>query len=153
MRLYLAGPLFSAAEVAFNARLAAAIEGLGYEVYLPQRDGFEADSVSSESRAEARSQAIFELDAENVLECDVLLCILDGGVPDEGMAVELGIGFADRIHHKPDRKLIGFSTDVRHHHPGGLNAMLLGALDEIHDDEDTLLDRLRQNLIDSAANR
>jgi nucleoside 2-deoxyribosyltransferase len=39
MRLYVAGPLFSDAERAFNAGLAAAIERLGIEVFLPQREG------------------------------------------------------------------------------------------------------------------
>jgi nucleoside 2-deoxyribosyltransferase len=138
MRLYFAGPLFSNIEREFNARLTAAIEALGYDVYLPQRDGIEA---GAETMTKATAQAIFDLDRDNVLGCDVLLCMLDGRVPDEGMAVELGLAYADRIHHKPHRRLIGYSTDQRHH--SGLNAMLEGALDEIHDDETALLDELR----------
>ena len=146
MRLHFAGPLFNANEVAFNARLTAAIEGLGYEVYLPQRDGYEAGSDSESMTETTRAQAIFELDRDNVLACDVLLCILDGRVPDEGMAVELGLGYADRIHSKPDRRLIGYSSDRRHELASGLNAMLVGALDEIHHDEAALLDRLQSLL-------
>lgn len=145
MHLYFAGPLFNSNEVAFNARLTAAIEGLGYEVYLPQRDGYEA-GAEFESMTEARAQAIFELDRDNVLACDVLLCILDGRVPDEGMAVELGLGYADRIHNKPDRRLIGYSSDRRNELGSGFNAMLVGALDEIHHDEAALLDRLQSAL-------
>ena len=41
-RLYFAGPLFSAAELTFNAVLAEHIEALGFEVFLPQRDGVES---------------------------------------------------------------------------------------------------------------
>ncbi len=145
MRLYFAGPLFSHAEVAFNARLAAAIEALGYDVYLPQRNGFEAGWNPEATETDAKAQTIFDLDRDNVLASDVLLCILDGQVPDEGMAVELGLAYADRLHHKPDRKLIGYSTDQRHR-SNSHNAMLVGALDEIHDDEDSLLDRLRSFL-------
>jgi nucleoside 2-deoxyribosyltransferase len=143
MRLYLAGPLFSAAELAFNAGLTAEIEALGFDVYLPQRDGHEAGSDPEPAESTARVQSIFDLDRDNVLASDVLLCILDGRVPDEGMAVELGLGYADRLHHRPDRLLIGYASDQRHRGDTGLNAMLVGALDEIHHDEAALLDRLR----------
>ena len=45
MRLYFAGPLFCESERVFNARLAAEIEKLAYDVFLPQRDGLEADQT------------------------------------------------------------------------------------------------------------
>ena len=82
--------------------------------------------------AEAWSQAIFDLDRDNVLKSDVVLCILDGRVPDEGMALELGLAYADRLHHNKHRKLIGYSTDFRVFSSAGINAMLVGALDEVH---------------------
>ena len=143
MRLYFASPLFCESERTFNARLAAEIEKLGYEVFLPQRDGLESGSTMESMGAEAWSQAIFDLDRDNVLACDVFLCILDGRVPDEGMALELGLTYADRLHRNKHRKLIGYSTDFRVFSPAGINAMLFGALDEIHNDEAALLDHLR----------
>jgi nucleoside 2-deoxyribosyltransferase len=143
MHLYFAGPLFNANEVAFNARMATAIEALGYEVFLPQRDGHKPGSDPEVAWTKADAQAIFNLDRDNLLTCDVLLCLLDGRVPDEGMAVELGLAYADRLHHKPDRILIGYSTQWRHLAGTGLNAMLTGALDEIYHDEAALLDRLQ----------
>ena len=39
MRIYFAGPLFSAAERDWNATLAAALRGAGHEVFLPQDRG------------------------------------------------------------------------------------------------------------------
>ena len=36
MRIYFAGPLFSAAERDWNATLAAELRGAGHEVFLPQ---------------------------------------------------------------------------------------------------------------------
>jgi nucleoside 2-deoxyribosyltransferase len=141
MRLYFAGPLFNQTEVAFNARLVAAIEALGYEVYLPQRDGYEP-SVVPGAITGATAQEIFDLDLEHVLACDVLLCILDGRVPDEGMAVEIGLAYADRMHGGRARTLVGYTTDWRNGRGTELNAMLQGALDEIHADEEALLDRL-----------
>ena len=61
MLLYLAGPLFNANEVAFNARLTAAIEALGYDVFLPQRDGYELGS-NPETGGSHPSQAWPETD-------------------------------------------------------------------------------------------
>ena len=78
------------------------------------------------------------------MRCDVLLCILDGRVPDEGMGVEIGLAHADRHHKNKSRKLIGYSTDWRVFSPAGINAMLAGALDEVHHDEVALLARLRE---------
>ena len=142
MRLYLAGPLFTQTELGFNARLAALIEEMGYEVYLPQRDGVPAGTTLGPVTG-AVAQKVFDLDAEHVLACDVLLCVLDGRVPDEGMAVEVGLAYADRIHEQHNRKLIGYTTDWRYVTDDAFNPMLLGALDEIHHDETMLLDRLR----------
>jgi len=146
MNLYFAAPLFCDSERAFNARLAAAIEALGYDVFLPQRDGLEKDSTLELLGGEAWAEKIFNLDRDAVLACDVLLCILDGRVPDEGMGVELGLAYADRLHHSKHRNILGYSSDFRVFSPAGLNAMLTGALDEVVRDEAALLERLREIL-------
>ena len=52
--LYFAAPLFSQAELEFNARLAAEIEKLGIQVFLPQRDGIELVPGWVEMTAEER---------------------------------------------------------------------------------------------------
>lgn len=143
VRLHFAGPLFNDNELAFNARIAEAIERFSYDVFLPQWDRFELGSDPEIVGTRAEAQAIFDLDRDNVLACDVLLCMLDGRVPDEGMAVELGLAYADRSHHRLDRYLIGYATQNRYFWGAGFNAMLTGALDEIYHDETTPLDRLR----------
>lgn len=141
VHLYFAGPVFSVQEQEFNARLAASIEALGFDVFLPQRDGYEGAKDPEVIGRPEVAREIFELDKGQVLACDVLLCILDGRVPDEGMAVELGLAYADRLHRSRHRKLIGLSTDFLR---GGsaINAMLVGALDEIYGEETLLLERL-----------
>jgi nucleoside 2-deoxyribosyltransferase len=143
MLLYFAAPLFNASELAFNARLAEAIEQLGFEVFLPQREGLELIPDLKCAGYDTVAETIFTLDWDTVRACDVLLCILDGRVPDEGVAVEIGLGYADRFHNKPDRHLIGYATQDFHVFGEGLNPMLAGALDEIYGDEDSLLERLR----------
>ena len=141
MRLYFAAPLFSVQEREFNARLAASIEALGFEVFLPQRDGYEGPLEPEVIGTPKVARQIFELDKQQVLECDVLLSVLDGRVPDEGMAVEVGLAHADRLHQNRHRKLIGLSTDFLRGGPA-VNAMLSGALDEIYAEETALLQRL-----------
>ncbi|HPM73513.1 MAG TPA: nucleoside 2-deoxyribosyltransferase [Spirochaetales bacterium] len=44
MRFYFAAPLFCDAERRYNADLAGKVEALGYDVFLPQRDGVVGDS-------------------------------------------------------------------------------------------------------------
>ena len=112
--------------------------------FFPQRDGLESDQTLETMGPEAWSQAIFDLDRDRVFGSDVFLCILDGRVPDEGLALEIGLAYADRHHANPERHLIGYSTDWRVFSPAGINAMLFGALDEIVRDEVGLLARLAE---------
>ncbi len=95
---------------------------------------------------DAWARAVFEQDRDGVFASDVVLFILDGRVPDEGMCVELGLAYASRAYAGKPRHLVGYSTDFRVFSPAGLNAMLTGALDEILHDEKALIERLRQIL-------
>jgi hypothetical protein len=143
MRLYFAAALFSVQEREFNARLAASIEAVGFDVFLPQRDGYEGPLDPDDAEQADVARKIFEIDTRQVLGCDVMLCVLDGRVPDEGMAFEMGLAHGDRLHQNRHRRLIGLSTDLRR---GGTarNAMLAGGLDEVYADEESLLQRLSE---------
>lgn len=113
-KVYFAAPLFSDSERVFNDRLAAEIEHIGYSVFLPQRDGGELRNPGSVplSRAERRRR-IFVIDYQHVIDCDVFLFVLDGRVPDEGAAVELGMAYAHREAVGRARRLVGLHTDSR----------------------------------------
>ena len=68
MRLYFAGPLFSEAELDFNKMLTDEIENLGFEVFLPQRDGNKVNQEPYLSMdIKKRAKAIFELDKEFIV--------------------------------------------------------------------------------------
>ncbi|HMG50906.1 MAG TPA: nucleoside 2-deoxyribosyltransferase domain-containing protein [Inquilinus sp.] len=140
-RLYFAAPLFSAAELVFNAVLVERIEALGFDVFLPQRDGVEASREPWASMApKDRQRAVFETHRDQVFACDVLLFVLDGRVPDEGAALELGLAYAHRQLAKPGRRLVGLHTDAHAAFPDAkLNEMLSGALDVVFEDADALL--------------
>ena len=111
--VYFAGPLFSDAERTFNRTLTAEIESLGYRVFLPQRDGPEARENRALLPRHRRRIEIFETDYRHIRCCDVFLCILDGRIPDEGAAVELGLAYATRDRSGSERRIIGLHTDSR----------------------------------------
>jgi nucleoside 2-deoxyribosyltransferase len=141
MRIYFAGPLFCAAERAFNLSLAEKLEAAGYQVFLPQRDGVEsAQPPYNEMTNDELQRTIFKLDRDKLLQADIFLFVLDGRVPDEGACVELGIAYGQKHFLQQDKLLIGLHTDRRGAFPGGkLNAMISGALDCTIGDEDELI--------------
>ena len=141
MRVYFAGPLFCEAERAFNLRLAAKLEAIGYQVFLPQRDGVEAKRPPYNEMANDELQrTIFQLDRDEILQAEIFLFVLDGRVPDEGACVELGIAYGQKHFLQQDKLLIGLLTDMRGAFPGGkLNAMIGGALDCTMSDEQGLI--------------
>lgn len=146
MLVYFAAPLFSVGERQFNEQLTHKIEALGYQVFLPQRDGAERGVAPYDAMTgEEWSQAVFRLDVEQLLAADVLVFILDGRVPDEGTCVELGIAWGQKALQQTKKLLIGLHTDRRGAFPGTrLNAMVQGALEYVAQDEQSFLDALRQ---------
>jgi nucleoside 2-deoxyribosyltransferase len=141
MRVYFAGPLFCEAERAFNLRLTEKLEAIGFQVFLPQRDGVESKKFPHHEMANDELQkTIFELDRDQILRANIFLFVLDGRVPDEGACVELGIAYGQKHLLQKDKLLIGLHTDMRRAFPGGkLNAMINGALDFTMSDEKELL--------------
>jgi len=142
MKLYFAAPLFCEAERRYNADLAEKVEALGFEVFLPQRDGVVGASETGDGgdAAMRRARVIFELDLERIKATDIFFYLLDGRVPDEGAAVALGIAYADKAERRPDRLLLGLHTDGRAAFPdAALNPMLAASLDRVFADERSLL--------------
>lgn len=148
MRVYFAGPLFSVAERRFNAALTARLEGAGLAVFLPQRDGAEYDRPPYDVMTrEERRAAMFALDTAEIFTCDIFLIVLDGRVPDEGAAFELGVAYACKRLQQPDKRLIGLHTDSRAAFIGAkLNPMLGVPLDALVANEAALLDILDRDV-------
>ena len=145
--IYFAGPLFSKAERRFNLELTHRLEGLGFDVFLPQRDGAERDRPPYATMTpEERRHAMFYLDRTRILDSDVFLFVLDGRVPDEGACVELGIAYCQKYLQNGEKLLVGLHTDTRAAFIGGrLNPMVRVPLDYIVDDEETLLRLLAEH--------
>jgi nucleoside 2-deoxyribosyltransferase len=105
MKLYLAGPLFTAAERAFNEQLAQLLERQGFEVWLPQRH--EPRDVSA--------KGIFEMDVAGLDGADVVVACMDGADPDSGTAWECGYAFAKGV------PIVCYRTDFRDAGDAGLS--------------------------------
>jgi len=144
MLIYFAGPLFNQAERAFNTNLTGKLENLGFEVFLPQRDGIElTEELFKELSDQALSKKIFNIDRNEILKADIFLMILDGRGQDEGTCLELGIAHENKYINNREKLLIGFLTDMRvFAEKFRLNAMLTGALDCVVDNEIDLLQKI-----------
>ena len=99
MRLYLAGPLFTHAERAWNLRLATALTEAGHVVFLPQAE------IQTIETPEA--DAIFRLDVDGVRSADALVAVLDGADADSGTSFECGLAHALGI------PIVAVRTDFR----------------------------------------
>lgn len=144
-RVYLAGPLFNEAEREYNLKLASILESYGYEVFLPQRDGFLATELEGKTEKE-KTEMIFQKDRGEVLKSDILFMVLDGRIPDEGACVELGIAYAS------GKRCYGIKSDARSVEINmDLNPMISGCFSKIFSklDGEKLIDMLKDYLKDN----
>jgi nucleoside 2-deoxyribosyltransferase len=131
--LYLAAPLFSAAERGFNEVVADRLEPF-FQVFLPQRDGrLLVDLIDSGVPAATAASSVFSADIAAIRQASVVLALLDGRTVDEGVAFELGFAFC------LGTNCIGLQTDPRRELPTGNNPMIEGGLDQIFRDIDQLV--------------
>jgi nucleoside 2-deoxyribosyltransferase len=95
-------------ELVRNLHIARVLESHGMSVYLPQRDaGISYDALDRGEDKVSVRRRIFAEDSGAVANCDALVCLLDGRVPDEGACIELGMAFA------LGKPCIGYKTDRR----------------------------------------
>jgi hypothetical protein len=152
MKLYLAGPMFTAAEVAHNLRLAAKLRDHGFEVFCPN----ESEPSSDKTRSDITPRLIYDVDIAAVEGCNVLVCQVS---EDSGTNWEAGYMDCLSRHVAPDRYygVIGLATDIRLRTPPHpertgvdnqamhINALVIGGLQRslgVYLDEDAMIARL-----------
>jgi nucleoside 2-deoxyribosyltransferase len=100
MRLYVAAPLFTEAERAFNLVLARALEAAGHDVYLPQRDTPLTEGVG-------RTLAVFQDNLAALVKAEAVVAVCEGALVDDGTAWEVGYAYGLNI------PVYGLRTDTR----------------------------------------
>jgi nucleoside 2-deoxyribosyltransferase/predicted secreted protein len=101
-RIYLAGPLFSDAEKAYNLRIASLLEEHRFAVYLPQLVGDDTHCRDQEAHRE-----IFGTHLRALEHSDLVVAVIDGADADSGTAWEMGYAYARGI------PVIAIRTDFR----------------------------------------
>lgn len=104
--IYWAAPFFDHAWLAYNEHCTALVRAHGYEIYLPQDQGF------NERGQDPPAEVIFDRDHVAVRGCDALVAVIDGEVIDSGVAAEIGLAYAYGI------PIVGMHTDGRRDRQG-----------------------------------
>ena len=98
-KIYLSGPLFSAAEVAWGKQLSAHLSK-----HLENAKIIWPHEIVPEG---AEPEQIFEANVQALNQCDLMVAILDGAQVDDGTAWEIGFFFSQ------GKKILGIRTDFR----------------------------------------
>jgi len=101
-RVYLAGPLFSEAERAYNLALRDLLEAHLFDVYLPQEVG-----DTSHTRCREEHRAIFAQHTAVLREIDTVVAVIDGADADSGTSWEVGYAYA------LGKRVVALRTDFR----------------------------------------
>lgn len=110
-RVYLGGGLFTDEGKAFNAHLTHGLEGLGFSVFLPQRDGYEAAALEGWTDRE-KELRIYTRDFVEVCRARFLFANLNGAIPDDGVCGEVSIAGMHKLIN-PSKRVIGYRSDAR----------------------------------------
>ena len=138
MRIYQAGPLFTAAEVRWHKDFKSRLSAEGHLVFWPG-DFFTQQEIEDWGADAPRK--IMERDSETIDGCHVVVALLDGAQVDDGTAWEIGYAYAKGV------PVIGIRTDFRNGGDtahGRVNAMIEGSCVSIEEDEDGVVNALRK---------
>lgn len=128
-RIYLAGPLFSHAEMEYNRKIRDLLVKKEFSVFLPQEN---AEDTTVE-RERQHQEHIFKKCVEGVDSSDIVVAVLDGVDVDSGTAWEIGYAYAK------GKPVVGLRTDFRSLSNGIVNLMIEMAIVAFARDEDELL--------------
>lgn len=158
-RLYLAAALFNGREVRFNQDLASRLEGMGYRVVLPQRDGFEYVTLRKTIQDKAvkdkavKDKAVVNMTRDLIYlldmgvfipQSDIVVANLDEPL-DPGVIVELTYA------HLMGKHVIGFRTDTRTPFPKQDGSLGMHSFVALQCDEIIKLKIPDQNVHDASA--
>jgi len=110
--IYLAGPLFTDAQRAFNRQAADGLRRAGCTVFLPQ------DTQTNVTETDWQD-TVFKRNCEGICAAKLVVAVLDGCLVDDGTAWEIGYAYA------LGKPVVGIHTDRRTvGHEGRVNLMV-----------------------------
>jgi hypothetical protein len=124
MRVYFAGPLFTAYERSFIDECAARLRREGIDVFVPHENALATKDISAAT--------IFQEDWNGLSQANAVVALLDGPTVDDGTACEIGIFYALMQHDPTKKGIVGLLTDLRArlgHEGHGLNLFVLGCIE------------------------
>ena len=135
--IYLAGPLFTAAEREFNSRLAESIKKKRNDliVLLPQETAVKFKNYKN------KNQEIFRDCIDSINKADIIVALLEGADADSGTSVELGYAYSK------GKAILGIRTDFRISEEKGLNLMLPFSCTELYLDTSATIDTIADKII------
>jgi nucleoside 2-deoxyribosyltransferase/predicted secreted protein len=101
-RVYLAAPLFSEGERAYNLSIARNLRNNFFDVFLPQEAG--DDSHTRDKKEQSR---IFSENLKALEKSDIIVAVIDGADADSGTAWEMGYAYAQK------KQVFALRTDFR----------------------------------------
>ena len=101
-RIYLAAPLFSECERAYNLSIARNLRNNFFDVFLPQEAGDD-----SHTRDKEEQSRIFSENLKALENSDIIVAVIDGADADSGTAWEMGYAYAQK------KQVIALRTDFR----------------------------------------
>lgn len=153
MKLYLAGPMFTAADAAYNLALAGRLREEKFEVFCPN----ESEPINDKTRTDVTARMIYDVDIGALEACNVVVCQVS---EDSGTNWEAGYMdcLAKRVDADRYYGVVGLASDIRlrtvpdpakrgvDNQAGYVNALVAGGLQQslgVFLDEADLIDRLR----------
>jgi nucleoside 2-deoxyribosyltransferase/predicted secreted protein len=135
-RVYLAAPLFSEGERAYNLSIARNLRNNFFDVFLPQESGDDSHTRTKEEQSRIFSENLHALE-----KSDIIVAVIDGADADSGTAWEMGYAYAQK------KQVISLRTDFRR---AGMYEKVNLMLEESAwgiTSLDTLLNRLKSQMI------
>jgi nucleoside 2-deoxyribosyltransferase len=131
----MAGPMFTAADAAYNLALAGRLRSHGFEVFCPN----ESEPINDKTRTDVTAGLIYDVDIGALEECNVVVCQVS---EDSGTNWEAGYMdcLAKRVNPSRYYGVVGLATDIRlrtlpdpakagvENQAGCVNALVVGGL-------------------------
>ncbi|MDA9291790.1 nucleoside 2-deoxyribosyltransferase [Planktomarina temperata] len=127
--IYIAGPLFNAHERSYLELIAAELEGLGYNCFLPHRDqsGIDDSELEGTNLSQGTKDKIFNADLTALKAADLTVALITGQDIDSGTAAEIGFTYAK------DRPIIAITAYERRFRNLFVDGMISKTVNDVDD--------------------